>query len=154
MRLLLVMMQIAALKALGWQNLKHYWRQLQAEVSFLEGFTGTAKVVQRRYLSNSYSGTRVFIFCTLVNGTTILGTSFIFSIRFHLSHPRTSLDILKDWIDLIDDDGWVAREQILGEEARSKVKSSSPISVLLKHFWTRFHPNFTLKYPTTQIRPP
>lgn len=32
-----------------------------------------------------------------------------------------SLEILKDWIDLIDDDGWVAREQILGEEARSKV---------------------------------
>lgn len=32
-----------------------------------------------------------------------------------------SLEILKDWIDLIDDDGWVAREQILGEEARSRV---------------------------------
>lgn len=32
-----------------------------------------------------------------------------------------SLEILKDWIGLIDEDGWVAREQILGEEARSKV---------------------------------
>ena len=32
-----------------------------------------------------------------------------------------SLDILKSWVDLIDEDGWVAREQILGEEARSKV---------------------------------
>lgn len=32
-----------------------------------------------------------------------------------------SLEILKDWINLIDDDGWVAREQILGEEARSRV---------------------------------
>lgn len=32
-----------------------------------------------------------------------------------------SLEILKDWINLIDEDGWVAREQILGEEARSKV---------------------------------
>ena len=30
-------------------------------------------------------------------------------------------DPLKDWIGLIDEDGWVAREQILGEEARSKV---------------------------------
>lgn len=28
---------------------------------------------------------------------------------------------MKDWIGLIDEDGWVAREQILGEEARSKV---------------------------------
>lgn len=32
-----------------------------------------------------------------------------------------SLEILKSWIDLIDDDGWVGREQILGEEARSRV---------------------------------
>lgn len=32
-----------------------------------------------------------------------------------------SLEILRDWIQLIDEDGWVAREQILGEEARSKV---------------------------------
>lgn len=34
---------------------------------------------------------------------------------------KTSLDILKSWFDLIDEDGWVAREQILGDEARSKV---------------------------------
>ncbi|PAV24387.1 glycoside hydrolase family 63 [Pyrrhoderma noxium] len=45
---------------------------------------------------------------------------------FHLLQIGTfdndfSLEILKNWIDLIDDDGWVAREQILGEEARSRV---------------------------------
>lgn len=33
-----------------------------------------------------------------------------------------SLEILKSWIDLIDENGWVAREQILGEEARSRVR--------------------------------
>ncbi|TPX62267.1 mannosyl-oligosaccharide glucosidase [Powellomyces hirtus] len=32
-----------------------------------------------------------------------------------------SLDILSHWAALIDDKGWVAREQILGDEARSKV---------------------------------
>ncbi|ORE08505.1 glycoside hydrolase [Rhizopus microsporus var. microsporus] len=32
-----------------------------------------------------------------------------------------SLDIIKHWVSLIDENGWVAREQILGEEARSKV---------------------------------
>ncbi|KAF8631416.1 hypothetical protein AX17_005094 [Amanita inopinata Kibby_2008] len=47
---------------------------------------------------------------------------------FHLLHighwdNDFSLEILKDWIDLIDENGWVAREQILGEEARSKVPS-------------------------------
>lgn len=34
-----------------------------------------------------------------------------------------SLEILKSWIELIDENGWVAREQILGDEARSKVPS-------------------------------
>ncbi|UZJ51923.1 hypothetical protein CBS101457_001243 [Exobasidium rhododendri] len=47
---------------------------------------------------------------------------------FHLAHIGVwdndlSLEILKSWIDLVDEDGWVAREQILGEEARSKVPS-------------------------------
>lgn len=32
-----------------------------------------------------------------------------------------ALEILKSWFALIDSDGWIAREQILGEEARSKV---------------------------------
>ncbi|CAG8456176.1 9202_t:CDS:10 [Ambispora leptoticha] len=32
-----------------------------------------------------------------------------------------SLEVIKHWTSLIDSDGWVAREQILGEEARSKV---------------------------------
>lgn len=32
-----------------------------------------------------------------------------------------ALEILKSWFALIDEDGWIAREQILGPEARSKV---------------------------------
>ena len=32
-----------------------------------------------------------------------------------------SLDIVKSWFNLMDDDGWIGREQILGQEARSKV---------------------------------
>ncbi|TFY83454.1 hypothetical protein EWM64_g561 [Hericium alpestre] len=52
---------------------------------------------------------------------------------FHLLHigewdNDLSLEILKDWIDLIDENGWVGREQILGEEARSKVP---------EQFWTQ-----------------
>lgn len=31
------------------------------------------------------------------------------------------LEILKSWFNLIDEDGWIAREQILGPEARSQV---------------------------------
>jgi mannosyl-oligosaccharide glucosidase len=33
-----------------------------------------------------------------------------------------SLDIIKSWVSQIDENGWVAREQILGAEARSKVR--------------------------------
>ena len=40
-----------------------------------------------------------------------------------------SLEILRDWVNLIDEDGWVGREQILGEEARSKVP---------QQFWTQY----------------
>ncbi|GAA5925452.1 mannosyl-oligosaccharide glucosidase [Sporobolomyces koalae] len=32
-----------------------------------------------------------------------------------------SLEILRSWIKLVDENGWVGREQILGDEARSKV---------------------------------
>lgn len=32
-----------------------------------------------------------------------------------------TLEIVRSWFNLIDEDGWIAREQILGQEARSKV---------------------------------
>ena len=41
-----------------------------------------------------------------------------------------SLEIIKSWFHLMDDEGWIAREQILGMEARSKVP-----------------PEFTVQYP-------
>ncbi|GEQ68174.1 hypothetical protein JCM33374_g1841 [Metschnikowia sp. JCM 33374] len=32
-----------------------------------------------------------------------------------------ALEIVKSWFNLVDDQGWIAREQILGDEARSRV---------------------------------
>lgn len=32
-----------------------------------------------------------------------------------------ALEVVRSWLALVDDDGWIAREQILGAEARSKV---------------------------------
>lgn len=54
---------------------------------------------------------------------------------FHLLHigawdNALSLEILKDWVNLVDGDGWVGREQILGEEARSRVSNSVVVLVL------------------------
>lgn len=44
-----------------------------------------------------------------------------FAAKCYLAFFFLSLDIIKHWVSLIDENGWVGREQILGEEARSKV---------------------------------
>lgn len=38
-------------------------------------------------------------------------------------NPRISADIIGHWLDLINSEGWIPREQILGSEARAKVPS-------------------------------
>jgi len=38
-------------------------------------------------------------------------------------NPRISTDIMAHWLDLINSEGWIPREQILGSEARAKVPS-------------------------------
>ena len=39
----------------------------------------------------------------------------------------SSQDVIAHWLDLINEEGWIPREQILGDEARSKVP---PVSLL------------------------
>ena len=36
-----------------------------------------------------------------------------------------SQDVIAHWLDLINEEGWIPREQILGDEARSKVPQVS-----------------------------
>ncbi|ODH45374.1 hypothetical protein ACO22_00098 [Paracoccidioides brasiliensis] len=43
-----------------------------------------------------------------------------------------TLEIMKSWFNLMDEDGWIAREQILGAEAHSKVPAEFQVQ----------HPNF------------
>jgi mannosyl-oligosaccharide glucosidase len=63
--------------------------------------------------------------------------------------------MLKSWIDLIDENGWVGREQILGEEARSKVFSSSHISadILTKLHRSQVPAEFQTQVPTNANPP-
>ena len=51
---------------------------------------------------------------------------FLWDEGFHLQvildwDMDLALDIVSSWLDTMDEDGWIAREQILGPEARSKV---------------------------------
>ncbi|CAI7678678.1 unnamed protein product [Penicillium manginii] len=51
---------------------------------------------------------------------------FLWDEGFHLMpvmeyDSDLALEIIKSWFHLMDEDGWIAREQILGQEARSKV---------------------------------
>ncbi|KAJ6134127.1 FAD dependent oxidoreductase [Penicillium sp. IBT 18751x] len=60
---------------------------------------------------------------------------FLWDEGFHLMpvmeyDSDLALEIIKSWFHLMDEDGWIAREQILGMEARSKVP-----------------PEFTVQYP-------
>nr|CAG8603675.1 8759_t:CDS:10 [Entrophospora candida] len=60
---------------------------------------------------------------TKSNPTLTLPTSLFTATPSRSFFPRGfyCLDITMNWVNLIDNDGWIAREQILGEEARSKV---------------------------------
>lgn len=63
---------------------------------------------------------------TLVPSRPFFPRGFYWDEGFHLLplleyDTDLALDIIKSWFDLIDDDGWIAREQILGTEARSRV---------------------------------
>jgi mannosyl-oligosaccharide glucosidase len=44
--------------------------------------------------------------------------------------PELSLEIVRHWLNLVQPNGWIPREQILGEEARVKVSCFSILLIL------------------------
>lgn len=63
---------------------------------------------------------------TAVPSRSFLSRGFLWDEGFHLQvilewDMDLALTMVSDWFDLMDDDGWIAREQILGPEARNKV---------------------------------
>lgn len=63
---------------------------------------------------------------SLVPSRTTFPRGFYWDEGFHLIpilsyDSDLALDIVKSWLSLIDEDGWIAREQILGTESRARV---------------------------------
>ncbi|KAF9050729.1 glycoside hydrolase [Hymenopellis radicata] len=87
--------------------------------------------------SSSESGPELTDPMTLLTATpsrSFFPRGFYWDEGFHLLHigpwdDAFAMKILQSWIGLIDSDGWVAREQILGEEARSKVPPEFQVQV-------------------------
>ncbi|RMC14593.1 hypothetical protein DUI87_09691 [Hirundo rustica rustica] len=73
------------------------------------------------------------------------GIGFLPRPGFHLLllgrwDPALARDILAHWLDLLNADGWIPREQILGEEARARV----PAEFVLQHSETANPPTLLL----------
>lgn len=105
-------------------------RGLQLSLSRRDRRTSSPAFLLGRSSQEGSSGTKASISCPSWNMTQIWR---MYSRNSHLELLYTdplSLDIIKSWFHLMDEDGWIAREQILGMEARSKVP-----------------PEFTVQYP-------
>ncbi|KAH8695112.1 putative mannosyl-oligosaccharide glucosidase [Talaromyces proteolyticus] len=97
-----------------------------------EGFWAEAAEARSRVQPTEEEPRELF---TCIPSRPFFPRGFLWDEGFHLIpvidwDTDLTLDIVKSWFNLIDEDGWIAREQILGLEARSKVP-----------------PEFTVQYP-------
>ena len=88
-----------------------------------EGFWQQAAEARHRAISKQ-EGPRDFF--TSIPSRPFFPRGFLWDEGFHLIpivdwDMDLTLEIVRSWFRLMDDDGWIAREVILGDEARSKV---------------------------------
>lgn len=88
-----------------------------------EGFWEEAAEARSRNVAQLEGPSELF---TAIPSRPFFPRGFLWDEGFHLLpvidwDADLTLDIIKSWFKLMDEDGWIAREQILGPEARSKV---------------------------------
>ena len=88
-----------------------------------EGFWEEAAEARGRNEAGTVGPNELF---TSIPSRPFFPRGFLWDEGFHLLpvidwDVDTTLDIIKSWFKLMDEDGWIGREQILGPEARSKV---------------------------------
>lgn len=88
-----------------------------------EGFWEEAAEARQRHTPVNVRPSQLF---TSIPSRPFFPRGFLWDEGFHLLpvidwDVDTTLDIIRSWFNLMDDDGWIGREQILGPEARSKV---------------------------------
>ncbi|EPS41090.1 hypothetical protein H072_5018 [Dactylellina haptotyla CBS 200.50] len=125
-----------------------------------EEFWEAAKANREKDLGQQEGPTTLF---TSIPSRPFFPRGFLWDEGFHLLpiiewDVDLAMEIVRSWFNLIDDDGWIAREQILGDEARSKVPKqfqtqyphyANPPTLLL--VLTRFIEKWTL-YTSSQHR--
>lgn len=88
-----------------------------------EGFWEEAAEARARHAAKPEGPYELF---TSVPSRPFFPRGFLWDEGFHLLpiadwDMDLALEVVKSWFNLMDEDGWIAREQILGVEARSKV---------------------------------
>lgn len=91
----------------------------EEDEGFWEG-AAEARALNRQQLEGPYE------LFTSIPSRPFFPRGFLWDEGFHLLPIADwdidlALDVVKSWFNLMDEDGWIAREQILGGEARSKV---------------------------------
>lgn len=88
-----------------------------------EGFWEDAAEARARNQAEPVGPSELF---TAIPSRPFFPRGFLWDEGFHLLpvidwDADLTLDIIKSWFNLVDENGWIGREQILGAEARSKV---------------------------------
>ncbi|RLW09218.1 hypothetical protein DV515_00003089 [Chloebia gouldiae] len=123
---------------------RHFAQAALSEMLGGIGFFHGRSLLRSEHREEPLPGMEATLF-TAVPSRSCFPRGFLWDEGFHLLllgrwDPALARDILAHWLDLLNADGWIPREQILGEEARSRV----PPEFVVQHSETANPPTLLL----------